>query len=139
MTGAKNGIAKHSVMRESMDDGAMIRAIITDAMKKCPLSRAEIAEKMSGLLGRKITERQLNNYAADSRGEYRFPCEFERAFCAAVGDDRLLTCRCKAAGLYVIDHTGWELLELGREFLNRKRATANVANLAKKLSGVNLG
>jgi hypothetical protein len=127
-----------SAIPGSMNDGAMIRAVITEAMKNCPLSRAQIAEKMSRLVGMTVTERQLNNFSADSREEYRFPSELERAFCAVVGDDRLLTCRAEAAGLHVIDEHGWELLELGREFLRQKRAAIAIAQLEKHLEGVEI-
>jgi len=127
-----------SMIPGSMNDGAMIRAVITEAMKNCGLSREQIADEMTRLSGMKVTERQLNNFSADSREEYRFPSELERAFCAATGDDRLLTCRAELAGLHVIDDAGWKLLELGREYLRSKRAAAAIANHEKSLEGVEL-
>ncbi len=120
----------------SMNDAALIRAIVVDAMKHCTKSRAQIADEMSLLVGTQVTERMLNAFAADSREDHRFPSELARAFCAVVGDDRLLTCCAEAAGLHVIDETGWELLELGREYLRQKRSASAVAGLEKRLAGV---
>lgn len=122
-----------------MNDSAMIRAVASEAMKNCGLSRAHIADAMTRLVGAQVTERQLNNFVADCRAEYRFPAELQRAFCAVTGDDRLLTCAAEAAGLHVIDDTGWELLELGREFLKQKRATAAMAAFERRLAGVEIG
>ena len=122
----------------SMNDAAMIRAVVTEAMKNCGLSRAVIAEEMSRLVGLTITERMLNGFAAESREDHKFPAELQRAFCAVTGDDRLLTCCAEAAGLHVIDEAGWELLELGREYLKQKRATAAIASYERRLQGVEI-
>lgn len=122
----------------SMNDSAMVRSVIVDAMRKCPKSRAVIADQMSHLTGTTVTERMLNAFAADSREDHRFPSELERAFCAVVGDDRLLTCRAEAAGLHVIDQAGLNLLEIGRKYLTRKRSDAALLDLERRLEGVEI-
>ena len=40
---------------------AQIRAMLSDALKKCPLSREVVAGKMSELVGVEITKSQLNS------------------------------------------------------------------------------
>ncbi|MEZ2347405.1 hypothetical protein [Terriglobus sp. RCC_193] len=127
------------VMPGCMSDGAMVRAVITEAIRNCTLSREEIAEEMSRLSGTTVTANQLYKYSADSRGDYRFPAELDRAFCFVTGDDRLLTCRAEAHGLHVIDDAGWQLLELGREYLRQKRAGQNIASLERELQEVEIG
>lgn len=102
------------------------------------MSRAQIAERMSLLTGTEVTERMLNAFAAESREDHRFPCELERAFCAATGDTRLMVCRAKLAGLNAVSGEDLELLELGREYLRQKRAAENIAGLEAKLRGVKL-
>ena len=108
-------------------------------MRKCPRSRAEIADLMSALTGTSVTEIQLNKYASDSREDYRFPCELQRAFCVVTGDYRLMTYAAQATGLLLVDAEDAALLELGREYLRQKRAASNIAALETKLSGVPLG
>ncbi|HEY4358250.1 MAG TPA: hypothetical protein VGN16_21065 [Acidobacteriaceae bacterium] len=107
-------------------------------MRNSTLSRVQIAESMSRLTGLQVTERMLNAFAADSREDHRFPAELMRAFCTVTQDDRLLTCCAEAAGLHVIDDSGWELLELGREYLKQKRAAAAIASYERRLQGVEI-
>jgi hypothetical protein len=119
----------------TFNDGALVRTILTEAMKNCGLSRIQIAEEMSRLTGKSVTERQLNNYTADSRGEYKFPSELERAFCSATGDSRLLTSKVELAGFHVITDSDRNLMELGRKYLTRRRADAEMADLERRLEG----
>jgi hypothetical protein len=121
-----------------MNDACLVRSVLVESMRVCSKSRAQIADEMSYLTGTPITERMLNGFAAESREDHKFPAELDRAFCFVVGDDRLLTCRAEAFGLHVIDDTGWELLELGREYLRQKRSASAVASLEKHLAGVEL-
>lgn len=122
----------------TQNDAAMVRAVITEAMKNCGLSRVQIADEMSRLTGTIVTERQLNNFSADSREEYRFPSELERAFCSATGDCRLITYKAELAGLHVITDKERDLLELGRKYLLRQRSEAAIADLEHRLQGVDL-
>ncbi len=128
----------NTVTSGSLNDTVLVRSVITETMKNCGLSRVLIAEEMSRLSGTTVTERQLNNFAADSRNEYRFPSELERAFCEATGDWKLLTCRVELTGLLLVDQKGVDLMDLGREYLRQKRASAALAGLEAKLSGVQL-
>jgi hypothetical protein len=98
----------------------------------------QIAEEMSRLAGHEVTVRYLNGVTAESQDEYRWNSDLDRSFCAVVGDDRLLTCRVEQAGLHVIDDSGLELLELGREYLREKEAGDKKAALEARLRGVKL-
>lgn len=93
---------------------------------------------MSELTGTSVTEAQLDKYAAESRDDYRFPLELQRAFCLATGDYRLLTFAAEAVGLHLVDDEAMALMELGREYLRGKRAAAAVASLESRLEGVQL-
>jgi hypothetical protein len=107
-------------------------------MKKCPLSRAEIADRMSYFTGTKVSEIMLNQFAAESREDVRFPSQLERAFCAATGDYTLLACRAELAGLHLVDETGVDLMNLGREYLRQKRSADDIAAIETKLRGAKL-
>ena len=74
----------------SMNDAALVRQVLTESMRLSNKSRAQIADEMTYLCGRPITERMLNAFTAESREDHRFPSELERAFCKATGADRLL-------------------------------------------------
>ena len=116
----------------------MIRRIVSSAMRKSKLSRTQLAELMTSESGLWVTERMLNNYAAESRKDFRFPAELIPSFCKATGDFRLLICCVEASGLHVVDDDAMAVLELGREYLRGKRAAASIAALETRLEGVTL-
>jgi len=120
------------------DDGELVRKVLTDSIRKCKKSRAQLAEEISFLSGRRLTEISLNKFTAESRTDYRWPAELDRAFCHATGDDTLLRCRAELAGYRLITADEIELLELGREYLRQKRANERVQLLEKRLQGVEL-
>jgi hypothetical protein len=121
-----------------MDDDALIRGVLGESIQRCSKSRAQIADEMSVLVGREVTERQLNNYTAQSREQFRWPAELTRAFCFVTGDDRLLRALPEAAGLRVIAGTEGDLLDLGRSYLTRKRAERAMSAIEQRLEGAEI-
>jgi hypothetical protein len=122
----------------SMNDAAIVRGVLVDAIRKCGKSREQIADEMSFYTGSEITVRRLNGFTAESAEDYRFPAELDRAFCTATADFRLLFCRAELAGYTVISAAEVDLLNLGRELLCEKRAAEKAALLEKRLAGVEL-
>lgn len=122
----------------SLNDAALVRAVLVDAIRKSGKSREVIAEQMSYYTGTEVTVRRLNGFTAESAEDYRFPAELERAFCLATNDYRLIACRAELAGFRVISETEANLLELGRQFLIRSQADAKVSLLQRSLAGVEL-
>lgn len=120
------------------DDSAVVRGVLVQAIRKCGKSRAQLAEEISFLSGREMSEISLNKITAESRTDYRWPAELDRAFCHATGDDTLLRCRVELAGYKVIRSAEIDLLNLGRELLREKRAAAKAELLERRLRGVEL-
>lgn len=122
----------------TFNDRALIRAVLIQSIRKSTKSRAQIAEEISYLVDQTITETSLNKFTAESRTDYRWPGELDRAFCRVTGDDTLLKVRAELAGYKVIGGYEVHLLELGREYLRQKRAAEEVQMLEKRLAGVKL-
>lgn len=95
---------------------------LTNAMRSSRLSRAEIADRISDLTGLPCTERRLNNYAADSRPDYRWPAELDVAFCIVLNDYSLLADRVERAGFRMIGPEEERLIAIGRAFLQKRAA-----------------
>lgn len=89
--------------------GAIIRGLVADAIKASPLSRSEIAARMSELTGQDITIHMLNAWTAESRSEWRFPLEYLPAFEEATATHAITA--------WLADVRGGQLL-VGREALN---------------------
>jgi len=122
----------------SLNDDSLVRETITDAIKRSGKSREQIADEMTRTLGLQVTARMISSFTSETKELHRWPGAWDRAFCAAVNDNRLLFCRVEKAGFRPIDAAECDLLELGREFLREKRARENVALLEKRLQGFDL-
>jgi hypothetical protein len=62
------------------------RESISQALKNSPLSRYQIAARMSELVGQDITKTMLDSWTAESKENHRFPAIYVPAFCEAAGD-----------------------------------------------------
>lgn len=92
----------------ALDVGCQLRHLLSDLLKACPLSRTEVASRMSELTGQEITKHQLDAWTAESREGWRFPLEYLPAFEVAVDTHEV--------GAWVADLRGSKLL-VGKEAL----------------------
>jgi hypothetical protein len=122
----------------SLNDELLVRNVISAAIKSCGKSREQIAEEMSVLLANRVTARMITAFTTVSKELHRWPGAWDRAFCVAVGNDSLLRCRAEAAGYQLISGDEIQLLELGRQYLRRKRANEEAEMLERRLAGTEL-
>jgi hypothetical protein len=93
---------------------AAVRSIISDALKRCPLSRYEVAAKMSDILGVEITKSQIDSWSAESKENHRFPFVYTGAFCQSTGDKTLARYMAKLCDGYFIEGKEALYMELGK-------------------------
>lgn len=98
----------------SFNIDAHLRALLSDALKRCPLSREVVAGRMSELLGVEITKSQLDSWTAESKENHRFPFAYAAAFCEAAADVEILRLIAEQAGCYLLKGEDALLTELGR-------------------------
>ena len=91
-----------------------LRGLLSAALKSCPLSREEVAGKMSELLGVTITKEQLDSWTAESKDRHRFPYVYGAAFCSATGDRSIVRILAELVGGYFIESEDAIRLELGK-------------------------
>lgn len=60
----------------ALDIGAQLRGLLSEQIKASPLSRHQIAARMSELLGYEVSKHQLDSWTAESRDGWRFPLEY---------------------------------------------------------------
>ncbi len=112
--------------KESID--AAVRTLISDALKKCSLSRFEVAAKMSEALGVEITKSQLDSWSAESKENHRFPLVYTGAFCHATINKSLARYMAQLCEGYFIEGEDAIRLELGKieeqkqELLKKEKA-----------------
>lgn len=73
-------IPQASSLPGSLAGGMDVRGLLSDALKRSPRSRFEIAARMSELTGTEITKNQLDSWSAESREGWRFPLEYAPSF-----------------------------------------------------------
>ncbi len=91
-----------------------LRAILSAALKATPLSRYEVAARMSELLGVEITKTMLYAWTAESREPWRFPFEYVAAFEVACNTTCLQDLLSEMRGSKVLKGEDSLLAELGR-------------------------
>jgi hypothetical protein len=85
-----------------MNIDTQFREAISEAIKKCPRSRWEIAGRMSELTGHDITKTMLDSWTSEAHEQHRFPAIFVPAFCDAVACSEPLYILGSIAGVFVM-------------------------------------
>jgi hypothetical protein len=119
----------------SFDDASAIRGILVRSIDESGKGRAAIADEMSRLLARRVSEKMLNAFTAESRDDRRWPLEFTRAFCAATGSDELLRHLVELTGCYVITAEEKLMFDLGRQLIIRGEAEEQIEILKRSMHG----
>ena len=86
----------------SLDVDAELRHAISEDIKKCPMSRYQVAARISELVGHEITAGMLNNWTAEAHEMHRFPCQYLPAFVVATGGRKAFECLSRRAGLFAL-------------------------------------
>ncbi|MDP3871263.1 MAG: hypothetical protein Q8Q80_01250 [Methyloversatilis sp.] len=99
----------HAPLPGALAFSAVLRGLLSEAIKASPLSREEIAARMSVLTGQEITLHMINAWTAESREGWRFPLEFAPAFEVATETHSITA--------WLADVRGGKLL-VGRDAIN---------------------
>ncbi len=99
----------------SLDYGTELRHVLSQALKKTPKSRYEVAARMSELVGQEISKSTLDAWTAESKSNWRFPFEYAAAFevaCDMTTALQELLCRKRGSPLPIGDEALYA--QLGR-------------------------
>ncbi|MBE3574569.1 MAG: hypothetical protein IMW99_03805 [Firmicutes bacterium] len=118
----------------SMNQATLIRAGISEAIRKSGMKRWEIAGRISELTGCEVTESMLNAWSAESRDDRRFPAELLAAFCYVTGDRELLRTILQPLGCHLFETEQAVMAELGRITVQKQQLSAKERQLREYLS-----
>jgi len=93
---------------------AAVKELITEALKRSPLSRYQIAAEMSRKLGREVTKAQIDAWSAESKENHGIKVFVLNAFMEATGDKTILHLLCETAGGRFAEGREALYTELGR-------------------------
>lgn len=97
-----------STMRSRIARGVSV------TLNECPMSRREVAKRMSDWLGEKVTENMLNAYASEAREEHSISYLRFLALVHATEDPRLLQVGAELIGHSVISDRYLPWVEVGQ-------------------------
>lgn len=86
----------------ALDVDRQFREVVSACLKACPLSRYQVAARMSELTGLDVTKTMLDSWTAESKEQHRFPAVWLPAFCTAVGSSEPLAFLGRPIGAYVL-------------------------------------
>lgn len=98
----------------SLNYDAELRHALSDALKRTPASRYQVAAKMSELAGASISKEMLDAWTAESKTPWRFPFQFAAAFEAACETTCLQELLARKRGSRVLVGEEALLAEMGR-------------------------
>lgn len=119
----------------SLDISTKLRAALSAAIKRSPLSRHLIAGKMSDLMDRDITKAMLDSWTADSKDAWKFPAEYIPAFCLATEDTSILELICSECKCLLVKTEDQLRLELGNIVEQEIALRERKKHLQSKLKG----
>ncbi len=91
-----------------------LRCTLNEMLKKTPLSRHQVAARMSDLTGHDITKAQIDAWTAESKTQWRFPFEYAPAFETATDSNDLQELFARKRGSRILVGEESLLAELGR-------------------------
>jgi len=113
----------------------LLRETIAQAIKESPLSRFQIAARMSEILGLEVSKSMIDSWTAESReGINRFPACYLPAFCQTVGSFEPLRALADLLGCVVVEGEEALLIELSKvdvekdKLLRREKAIKTILN-----------
>lgn len=98
----------------SLDYATELCCVLSDALKKTPLSRYQVAARMSELTGQDISKAMLDAWTAESKTPWRFPFEYVAAFEVACDTTCLQELLGRKRGSRILVGEETLLTELGR-------------------------
>lgn len=109
------------------------KAAVARALKNCPLSRDQIADRINETLENegspyRLTPATLDRWAAPSDSSHNIPAWLVAVFCQVTGSQDLLALPAEALGLAVVGEREKHLITLGEAQLQ----SANLARQRKR-------
>jgi hypothetical protein len=111
---------------------ARLRGAITRMIRRSPLGRAVIADRLSQRLGEQITEDMLNNFTADSHRNHRIPLLIAIGLSVILEDRTILDLANDIAGFKIHSKDQEIFLELGRAEAERLKVEKRADKLREK-------
>lgn len=106
---------------------------IKATLRRSALSREQIADEMSRLLGEKVTKHHLANWAAESKQDYRLPLEWAAAFSVVTNDTSVIKAAFLGSGINVLDDADMVFFDIGKAIEEKRERDAKLKESRNRL------
>ncbi len=124
-----------TAIETNYDIGAQLRRWLSTAIKNSPMSRFEIAARLSELHNKEISKFQLDSWTAESKDGYHLPAEYVPALCFILNDLGGLRIQAAPLGVKVLENKDLMWLEYGKLKRSEQELRLRKKQLEKKLQG----
>ena len=108
------------------------------ALKNCMLSREEIADEMTRLLGEKVSVNHIANWVAESKNGWRMPLEYTAAFSVITNDNRVIKAAFERSGINVLDDNEMALYEIGKAIEEKRESEVRLKESRRRLQALKM-
>lgn len=115
--------------------GFRLSRAISITLEECGRSRAEVADHMSDILGKRITINMINAYASGQREDHQISVPRFDALVGVTQDRRLLELIAEPRGWSVIESRFVPLIELAAVAERKKQLTRMENGLRRQMGG----
>jgi hypothetical protein len=103
-----------------------VQEAVKKALKNCLLSREQIADEMTRLLGEKVSVNHIANWVAESKNGWRMPLEYTAAFSAITNDIGVIKAAFERSGINILDDNEMAFYEIGKAIEEKRESDARL-------------
>ena len=135
MTKPQNITSQLTLLQEpvSLDLTSAISRSLAEDLKHPTKSRRGIADELSSLLGRAITDRQLENWTSPSHYRHRVTLDVVAAIYKVTGNLRAITVALGAVDLRPVGGKDLVYLDLSKKQAQRRRLDKEIEQLVEQI------
>jgi len=116
---------------------AVIEALKT-TLKQSSLSREQIADEMSRLLGEEVSKNHIANWAAESKNGWRMPLEWAAAFSVITGDYSVIKAVFEGSGINILNDSEMAFYEIGKAIEEKRESDARLKETRNRLNALRM-
>jgi len=116
----------------SLNNTREIANAVSASIRRCPLSRYQIAAHISELVGREITKTMLDHYSGESHERHVIPADLIMVFCHVTGSNELKKVLLEPGETLAAGKDA-RYLELARKQARRDRLEREIEELRNEL------
>ena len=115
-----------------------VQEAVQAALKNCFLSREEIADEMSRLLGEKISANHIANWAAESKNGWRMPLEYAAAFSVITNDFGVIKAALAGSGVNILEDGELAYYEIGKAIEEKRESEAKIKEQRNRIQALRM-